>query len=49
MKKLADFVAWELNLVKIPVSRIARLLCVPSWDGDRFSQEKVYHFGILFS
>jgi uncharacterized protein YutE (UPF0331/DUF86 family) len=35
MKELPDFVASELNLVKIPVSRIARLLRVPSWDEDQ--------------
>jgi hypothetical protein len=35
MKGLPDFVASELNLIKIPVSRIARLLSVPSWDEDQ--------------
>jgi uncharacterized protein YutE (UPF0331/DUF86 family) len=35
MKELPDFVASELNLIKIPVSRIARLLREPSWDEDQ--------------
>jgi hypothetical protein len=35
MKELPDFVASELSLMKIPVSRIARLLCVSSWDEDQ--------------
>ncbi|MDR1133559.1 MAG: hypothetical protein LBL05_05315 [Synergistaceae bacterium] len=35
MKELPDFVASELNLIKIPVSRIARLLRASSWDEDQ--------------
>lgn len=35
MKELPNFVASELNLIKTPVSRIARLLCAPSWDEDQ--------------
>ncbi|MDR1915466.1 MAG: hypothetical protein LBQ58_02705 [Synergistaceae bacterium] len=35
MKELPDFIASELNLIKIPVSRIARLLLAPSWDEDQ--------------
>jgi uncharacterized protein YutE (UPF0331/DUF86 family) len=35
MKELPDFVTSELSLIKIPISRIARLLSVPSWDEDQ--------------
>ena len=35
MKEFPDFVASELSLIKVPVSRIARLLSVPSWDEDQ--------------
>jgi uncharacterized protein YutE (UPF0331/DUF86 family) len=35
MNELPDFVASELDLIKIPVSRIVRLLGVTSWDEDQ--------------
>jgi hypothetical protein len=35
MKEHPDFVASELNLLKVPVSRITCLLDTPSWDEDQ--------------
>jgi uncharacterized protein YutE (UPF0331/DUF86 family) len=35
MKEIPDFIESELAQIKIPVSRIARLLAVPSWDEDQ--------------
>ncbi|GHV43019.1 hypothetical protein FACS1894187_25430 [Synergistales bacterium] len=35
MKRLPDFVASELSLIEIPVSRVVRLLVASSWDEDQ--------------
>jgi hypothetical protein len=35
MRKIPDFIESELAQIEIPVSRIARLLALPSWDEDQ--------------
>jgi uncharacterized protein YutE (UPF0331/DUF86 family) len=42
MNELPDFVASELDLIKMPVSRIVRLLSASSWDEDQITAFGTY-------
>jgi uncharacterized protein YutE (UPF0331/DUF86 family) len=42
MKEFPDFVASELDSLAIPLSRIVRLLAVPTWDEDQMTAFGTY-------